>query len=148
MSESVREHDAMTSLQLQKGLAALPSPKNDFQIVMPSNEATESEVGDSAVENYVEDQADLDDRMEAMRVQELVDLMANQSHALQRDLPRPLSVNKSILRGQIHADQRYKEIYEAEELLKQEMLKMVAHDLCNFTPDLITRQQKVSYRIF
>lgn len=143
----MREHDAMTSLQLQKGLAALPSPRNDFQIVMPSNETMESEVGDSAVENYVEDQADLDERMEALRVQELQDLMARQSQALQRDLPRPLSVNRLILRGQIHADQRFKEIYEAEELLKQEMLKMVAHDLVNFIPDVITRQQKVSYRM-
>ncbi|KAI6645934.1 Cell division cycle 5-like protein [Oopsacas minuta] len=140
--ESVREHEAMTSLQLQHGLAALPSPKNDFQIVMPSSETEPEECIDNPVDNYVEDQAELDDRMEAMRVQELQDLMARQSQSLQRELPRPLSVNKSILRGQIHADQRYKELYEAEELLKLEMLKMVSYDLVNFPSDVMTRQQK------
>ena len=96
------------------------------------------------MDSYLEDQADLDDRMEAMRMQELQDLMARQSQALQMELPRPLSVNRSILRGEIHAEQRYRELYEAEELLKQEMLQMVAHDLVNFPPDSMTKQQKVS----
>ena len=96
------------------------------------------------MDSYVEDQADLDYRMEAMRVQELQELMSRQSQALQMELPRPFSVNRGILRGQIHADQRYRELYEAEELLKQEMLHMVAHDLVNFPPDVMTKQQKVS----
>ena len=136
------------SLQLQQGLAALPSPKNDFQIVLPGSEGLESEAGeepDALMESYVEDQADLDERMEAMRMQELQDLMSRQSKALQMELPRPFSVNRSILRGQIHTDQLYRELYEAEELLKRDMLQLVAHDLINFPPDVMTKQQKVSW---
>ena len=149
VGEAAREQEAVMKLQLKEGLASLPVPRNDFQIVLPEAEgATESEMGEDPEQGipdtFIEDQAELDERMRDIKLQELEELLARQSQALQRELPRPLSVNKSILRGQIHADQRYKELYEAEELMKEEMLHMISYDLVNFSPDGMSKQLKVS----
>ena len=50
---------------LKDGLAGLPAPKNDYEIVIPEQEG-EGEVEDSHVEaaDFQEDQADLDTRRE------------------------------------------------------------------------------------
>ena len=48
--------------QLKRGLAALPAPKNDYEIVVPENEAMELEEVSDQKDNYVEDQADIDAR--------------------------------------------------------------------------------------
>ena len=58
--------------QLQRGLSTLPTPKNDYEIVVPEEEMdTESGVhgeGDAAgTYTSVEDQADIDARIEAER---------------------------------------------------------------------------------
>ena len=57
-----------------------------------------------------------------------------QSQAVQRHLPRPVDVNTTILRGAPHKDQKYRALYEAEELIKQEMLVMMQHDLVHLPP--------------
>ena len=40
-------------------------------------------------------------------------------------------MNTSILRGAAHPDQKHKDLYEAEEMIKKEMLLMMQHDLLN-----------------
>ena len=50
---------------LKRGLAGLPTPKNDFEIVVP--EDMNENVEDIDPHQYIEDQADLDDRAEADR---------------------------------------------------------------------------------
>lgn len=57
-----------------------------------------------------------------------------QSQSVQRHLPRPVDVNTTILRGAPHKDQKYRALYEAEELIKQEMLVMMQHDLVHLPP--------------
>lgn len=53
--------------QLRQGLASLPKPKNDYEIVVPEDMDQGTE--DNAEQDmYVEDQADLDDRSEADRL--------------------------------------------------------------------------------
>ena len=50
---------------LKRGLAGLPAPRNDFEIVVPEDMA---ENMDEMVEHhYIQDQADLDDQAEADR---------------------------------------------------------------------------------
>ncbi len=50
-------------MDLKRGLAGLPAPKNDYEIVIPEQDP---QVADSAQLNgYVEDQADVDARKEA-----------------------------------------------------------------------------------
>ena len=48
---------------LKRGLAGLPAPKNDYEIVIPESEDQQTEDG-TEKEDYVEDQADLDARRE------------------------------------------------------------------------------------
>ena len=49
---------------LKRGLASLPAPRNDYEIVVPESETMEGD--DQTINtNYVEDQADVDDRREA-----------------------------------------------------------------------------------
>lgn len=52
--------------QLRRGLAGLPTPKNDFEIVVPEDMTEEGE-GVEDQHQYIEDQADLDNRSEAER---------------------------------------------------------------------------------
>ena len=56
------------------------------------------------------------------------------SQAVQRDLPRPSGINATILKGAPHRDQKYRDLYEAEEQIKHEMLVMLRHDLIHHPP--------------
>ena len=48
---------------LKMGLGALPAPKNDFEIVVPEDEAEAVEMEDDA-NTWIEDQADVDQQTE------------------------------------------------------------------------------------
>ncbi|XP_070568591.1 cell division cycle 5-like protein [Ptychodera flava] len=111
---------------LKKGLAGLPAPKNDFEIVIPESddqERDESE-GDS---NFVEDAADVDSKLVARRNAEQEREWKRQSMVIQRALPRPTDVNTSILRP-ANIDQPLTDLQKAEELIKQEMITMLHRD--------------------
>jgi pre-mRNA-splicing factor CDC5/CEF1 len=51
-----------------------------------------------------------------------------QSHAVQRDLPRPSDINQFILRTGAFNDPQVTDLQRAEELIKQEMLTMLHFD--------------------
>lgn len=106
---------------LREGLAALPTPRNDYEIVVPEQE--DSEAMETSTEPAIEDQADVDARMlaeqEAQRKREL----AKRSQVIQRNLPRPTEVNTKILRPQSEK-QNLTEQQQAEELIKHEMITM------------------------
>ena len=51
---------------LKRGLAGLPAPRNDFEIVVP--EDMNENMEEMAEHHYIEDQADLDDQAEADRL--------------------------------------------------------------------------------
>ncbi|TDG47336.1 hypothetical protein AWZ03_006195 [Drosophila navojoa] len=110
---------------LREGLAALPAPRNDYEIVVP--EQDDSEAMETSTEPAVEDQADVDARMlaeqEAQRKREL----AKRSQVIQRNLPRPTEVNTKILRPQSEK-QNLTEQQQAEELIKHEMITMQLYD--------------------
>ncbi|EDW17158.1 cell division cycle 5-like protein [Drosophila mojavensis] len=110
---------------LREGLAALPTPRNDYEIVVPEQE--DSETMETSTEPAIEDQADVDARMlaeqEAQRKREL----AKRSQVIQRNLPRPTEVNTKILRPQSEK-QNLTEQQQAEELIKHEMITMQLYD--------------------
>eukprot|EP00058_Branchiostoma_floridae_P018847 XP_002604336.1 hypothetical protein BRAFLDRAFT_85426 [Branchiostoma floridae] len=112
--------------QLRRGLQGLPTPKNDFEIVMP--EEMPQDVG-TEVEpraNLRPDQSDIDmaeqARVNAEREREL----KRRHHAVQRDLPRPVEPNSSILRPLV-MDPPLTELQLADELIKREMMTMLHH---------------------
>nr|CAG4645390.1 EOG090X02CC [Lynceus sp. MCZ IZ 141354] len=113
--------------QLKRGLSSLPTPKNDYEIVVPEDEM---EVGVSMEEPeaaHVEDQADIDSRTEQQKKAQREAEFRLRSQAIQRDLPRPAEVNSAVLRPQ-SADPSLNDMQRAEELIKREMLTMVHYD--------------------
>lgn len=118
-------------IHLKRGLAGLPAPKNDFEIVVP--EDMNDNMEEMPEQHYIEDQADLDDRSEADRLARVEKEMKLRSHAVQRSLPRPLDINENILRNVGPDDPPLSELQRAEELIKQEMLIMLHHD-CAYNP--------------
>lgn len=113
--------------QLRRGLAGLPTPKNDYEIVVPEDEHG-GESGGQGGRPMVEDQADLDDRAESDRERERQEELKLRSKAVQRSLPRPYDVNSNIMRPSGPNDAPLTELQKAEELVKQEVLIMLHHD--------------------
>lgn len=113
--------------QLKKGLASLPTPKNDYEIVIPEDEPlTNGAVGDE--EQLVPDAADVDaQKKEELRAQREREFRSK-SQAVQRSLPRPSDMNMTILRP-LNSDPPLTELQRAEELIKREMLVMLHHDV-------------------
>ena len=132
-----RENSAV----LKMGLASLPAPKNDYEIVVPEDNDDNVEMTDDD-NTYIEDQADVDNRrLEAAR-EAAEAALAKRSTAVKRNLPRPLDVNHSVLRP-LNSDPPLNELQKAEEMIKREMILMLHHD-CLETPTLA---QQVNTRI-
>jgi len=117
------------------GLANLPAPRNDFEIVLeedlPDGQLEEALSGERA-EDYVPDMGDEEEKyqreLEARKQYEL-----SKRHApLKKGLPRPSAVNESILRAK---DIQLNPLQEAEELIKKEMLVMLHYDAINHPAD-------------
>lgn len=109
---------------LREGLMSLPTPKNDFEIVVPDEEP-EQEV--ESAEMSIEDQADVDAQTKAAERERQRKAMLLRSQVIQRDMPRPMEVNSSILRPP-NEMQGLNEYQKAEELVKREMLTMLHYD--------------------
>ena len=109
---------------LKQGFGSLPKPKNDYEIVVPENE--ESGGGDAPQnQDFIEDQADLDERREAELVRQREIELRKRSHAVQRDLPRPFDINSTVMRPK---DSQLDSLQKAEELIKREMQTMLHFD--------------------
>jgi pre-mRNA-splicing factor CDC5/CEF1 len=110
---------------LREGLSSLPAPKNDYEIVVPDDEQEEELMESAAIS--VEDQADIDAKRIAAEKERLRKEMLLRSQVIQRDLPRPLDINASVLRptSEMHG---LNDLQKAEELIKQEMIAMLHYD--------------------
>ncbi|XP_021950425.1 cell division cycle 5-like protein [Folsomia candida] len=131
--EDELEVDGIANKHLQKAvrenlkdqLGALPTPKNDYEIVVPDDDAEVDGEDGLRKGSKLEDKEELDRRVaeeaQAKRMEEFKKLCK----AVQRNLPRPMDVNETILRPpgmDLTALQR------AEEMVKQEMVLMLHHD--------------------
>jgi pre-mRNA-splicing factor CDC5/CEF1 len=122
--------------QLRKGLSRLPAPKNDFEVMLPESENGDSEEGQTEMQvDFVEDQADIDDKIRVQKKKKEDEEMKRRSQAVQRNLPRPIDVNYTILRPADLATP-LTELQKAEEMIKKEMLVMIHYDSIQ-TPTLI-----------
>jgi pre-mRNA-splicing factor CDC5/CEF1 len=109
---------------LKQGLSSLPKPKNDYEIVVPENEEGEMDTSGPS-QAFVEDQADLDERKEAELAKQREMELRKRSHAVQRDLPRPMEINSTVMRPK---DAQLDSLQKAEELIKREMQTMLHYD--------------------
>ncbi|EDW79544.1 uncharacterized protein Dwil_GK20537 [Drosophila willistoni] len=110
---------------LRDGLSTLPTPRNDYEIVVP--EQDDSEPMETSQEPAIEDQADVDARILAEQEEKRKRELEKRSQVIQRSLPRPTEVNTKILRPQSEK-QNLTEQQQAEELIKHEMITMQLYD--------------------
>lgn len=111
---------------LRLGLMSLPTPKNDFEIVLPENAEKELEERDNE-EMFVEDAADIEARKQAIRDAQRAKELKQRHRAVQRNLPRPSEVNETILRPG-NVEPPLTELQKAEEIIKKEMITMLHYD--------------------
>ncbi|KAE8605364.1 hypothetical protein XENTR_v10015082 [Xenopus tropicalis] len=119
MERESREH-------LRLGLLNLPAPKNDFEIVLPENAERELEERDQD-DSFVEDAADIEARKQAIREAQRAKELKNRHNAVQKDLPRPSEVNKTILRP-VNVEPPLTDLQKSEEMIKKEMIVMLHYD--------------------
>ncbi|XP_060820582.1 cell division cycle 5-like protein isoform X1 [Bombus pascuorum] len=111
--------------QLRAGLSALPTPRNDYEIVVPEGETKNEDITSTTTE-IVEDQADIDARQQQELIEQRKKELSRRSQVIQRDLPRPVDVNMNILRP--FMDTPLTDLQRAEELIKREMITMLQYD--------------------
>lgn len=111
--------------QLRAGLSALPTPRNDYEIVVPEGETKDDSATAPATE-IVEDQADIDARQQQELIEQRKKELSRRSQVIQRELPRPVDVNMNILRP--FMDTPLTDLQRAEELIKREMITMLQYD--------------------
>lgn len=121
-----KEQQEELKAQLRAGLASLPAPSNDFEIVLP--ETAEGEDEEATDNGFVEDAADVDARKMAMKAAEELRELKRRSQAVQRDMPRPSDVNATVLRP-ANVEPPLTGLQQAEELIKREMVTMIRHDI-------------------
>ncbi|RZC40269.1 Myb Cef and/or Ax dynein light domain containing protein, partial [Asbolus verrucosus] len=120
-----RSYQNSVKEQLKLGLSSLPLPKNDYEIVVPEHE--EEERTEQAEEETVEDQADVDARLQEELRAKAAKELAMRSQVIQRTMPRPQEVNLAVLRP-VHESHSLTELQKAEELIKCEMVTMLQYD--------------------
>ena len=115
---------------LKLGISSLPTPTNDFEIVVPETE-DDTEMQDDA-NTWIEDQGDVDQQSEEAFRKKREEEFKRRSQAVQKDLPRPTEMNQTVLRP-MNSDPPLTGLQKAEELIKREMLVMLHYD-CLETP--------------
>ncbi|KAL1139865.1 hypothetical protein AAG570_006842 [Ranatra chinensis] len=122
---ALKNYQQQVKEQLREGLSKLPLPRNDYEIVVPEEEAATSD-SVATNENVIEDQADIDARAMAELAEKREKEMKSRSQVIQKGLPRPSDIN-IILRPQ-NTDPPLTDLQKAEELIKQEMITMLHYD--------------------
>ncbi|XP_076296861.1 cell division cycle protein 21 [Lasioglossum baleicum] len=111
--------------KLRSKLSSLPTPRDDYEIVVPEEETRDENASAPATE-IVEDQADIDARQQQELMEQRKRELSRRSQVIQRDLPRPIDVNMNILRP--FMDTSLTDLQRAEELIKREMITMMQYD--------------------
>uniref|UniRef100_F6W453 Cell division cycle 5-like protein n=1 Tax=Ciona intestinalis TaxID=7719 RepID=F6W453_CIOIN len=117
-------------LNLRATLSTLPTPRNDFEIVLPENEdGMDGDHHDKDGSDMVEDAADVEARKQAAIEAELAEQLARRHASVRKELPRPTVINETILRQPTTT--QLDELQKAEEAIKREMVTMLRHDALN-----------------
>ncbi|KAF6208293.1 hypothetical protein GE061_016747 [Apolygus lucorum] len=139
----VATYQSQVKEQLRSGLRGLPQPKNDYEIVVPENEMVVQEGDQSAPNQSVEDQSDIDARQLAELAAQREKELKSRSQVIQRGLPRPGDV--SIILRPPNSDPPLTDLQKAEELIKQEMITMLHYDAVqNGDPPMPNRKPNIN----
>ncbi|CAG7835852.1 unnamed protein product [Allacma fusca] len=123
---SVKDYQKQARASLRDALGSLPTPKNDYEIIIPNEEEDISEEQEGTSSSRADDQEDIEKRNAAEKKRQREEEFRKLCQAVQRDLPRPLDVNATVLRPA--GTDQLSDIQKAEELIKKEMVLMLHHD--------------------
>ncbi|BES87296.1 cell division [Nesidiocoris tenuis] len=119
-------YQAQVKEQLKSGLKSLPTPKNDYEIVVPDDEMVGADNDQASMKDEIEDQSDIDARRQAELAAQREKELKSRSQVIQRGLPRPADVY--IVLRPPNTDPPLTDLQKAEELIKQEMMTMLHYD--------------------
>ncbi|XP_049694564.2 cell division cycle 5-like protein [Helicoverpa armigera] len=123
---------------VRNALSSLPTPRNDYEIVVPDQDDEPME--SSGSDAHVEDQADADARLLQQQEELRLAALKLRSSAVQRGCVRPGEVNASVVRG---SGGVLTPLQHAEELLKQEMVTMLHYDALRDPPPGVDKKRAV-----
>ena len=125
-----RERQRMEKRSLADKFAALPRPKNDFELIDPDEEAAqEAAEEERSAAQRAEDAADRDARERAGRAEAERLRLARRSLAVKRDLPRPVDTfDPTALLAALTEDDET----EIERQITAELVRLLAHDAVAF----------------
>ncbi|XP_047022284.1 cell division cycle 5-like protein [Helicoverpa zea] len=123
---------------VRNALSSLPTPRNDYEIVVPDQDDEPME--SSGSDAHVEDQADADARLLQQQEELRLAALKLRSSAVQRGCVRPGEVNASVVRG---GGGLLTPLQHAEELLKQEMVTMLHYDALRDPPPGVDKKRAV-----
>ncbi|MFH4975092.1 hypothetical protein AB6A40_001801 [Gnathostoma spinigerum] len=109
--------------ELKKALSSLPTPRNDYEIVLPEVENMKEKKDSSS--DWIEDASDVDVRRNQEREEMLARRLKMESHVVQRSLPVPSKINELSFKSAVNRT----EYNKADDLIKSEMLKILEHDV-------------------
>lgn len=126
--QKLRANSAKRSLQL--GFANLPKPENNFELVVPDEEADEEELNAP----LSEDAAERDDRIKRMREEEEKKKLARRSQVIQQNLPRPANVDIAAFMERLNVTDEEEDASsrDARQLIDEELVQLVYHDAITY----------------
>lgn len=115
---------------LLAGLAQLPKPENNFELLVPDDEEDADADGKPLTE---EDAAEIDARNKRREEAERHQEIARRSTVVRLDLPRPANVDAARLLEDLSADQSGDpHEVEAQRLINAELVQLLEHDSIRF----------------
>lgn len=123
--EEYSETPVANNHSLREKLSTLPTPRNDYEIVVPEDSIEDDREG--VTDAFVEDQSDTDIRLIEEEKAQKESALKRRSQVIQKTLPRPVEINTTILRPPSDMV-GLTELQRAEELIKQEMITMLHYD--------------------
>ena len=120
------DEEKISKQKLRMGLANLPKPKNDFELVLP-DDAEEEEEDAMEVELSKEDAEERDRRIKAAEEAERIEQLNRRSQVLQKNLPRPKRVDPDTLYGEAA---NVKD--PIQKLVAEEMARLILYDVAKY----------------
>lgn len=134
--ERMRLHDLKS--QLKQGFMSLPTPTNNFELVLPEDDEVaggEGEDDEVAQAMRIEDASEREAKLKVLREREEAKMLARRSQVVKRGLPRPVEFDAARFVAQLEATEGEVEVVEQEEGRKEaerlvaiEMVKLLEHD--------------------
>ncbi|CAB3408393.1 unnamed protein product [Caenorhabditis bovis] len=134
--ESALGNSYETKVNLKRALANLPTPKNDFEIVAPEDDGPDDEEACEQEEGWVEDASERAERRAKMKAELRLKNLKLRSQVYQRNLPKPAKLKEQAIRPSNGSS-------DAEDLIKEEMMKLIAWDVEGKAPEVLVAREDI-----